>query len=161
MAVKNVTKVIQKAVKLKGSIPWPPTQQDILESERVVDTHLHNLLSWIVQPDATLNDSCLVSLPKSKAGQIMDLARKIKSLMIMQSHHSIRLYFRLSLTMNKKTGSSGVVNTLHPLGHTISYTETVLIEDKWAKGGRNRSSEIPSNILRGQPTTHVAGNIDW
>ena len=34
----------------------------------------------------------------------------------------------LSLTMHQKTGSSGVVNTLHYLGYGISYKETVFID---------------------------------
>ena len=159
VAIKNVAKIIHEAIKLKDSLPWPPTPQDILESESVVDTHLHNLLGWIVQPDATLNDNGLVSLPKSKACKIIHIAQSIESLMP-NAKPSLDQAL-LSLTMHRKTGSSGVVNTLHHLGHGISYTETMFIEDKWAEWGRNRSSEIPSNILRGLPTTHVADNIDW
>ena len=159
VAVKNVAKAIHESVKRKDSLPWPPTPQDILESKRVVDTHLHNLLGWIVQPNATLNDNGLVSLSKSKASKIMQLAQNIESLMP-NAKPSLDQAL-LSLTMHRKTGSSAVVNTLHHLGHGISYTETVFIEDKWAEWGRNCSSDIPSNILRGLPTTHVADNVDW
>ena len=159
VAVKNVAKAIHESVKRKDSLPWPPTPQDILESKRVVDTHLHNLLGWIVQPNATLNDNGLVSLSKSKASKIMQLVQNIESLMP-NAKPSLDQAL-LSLTMHRKTGSSAVVNTLHHLGHGISYSKTVFIEDKWAEWGRNCSSDIPSNILRGLPTTHVADNIDW
>ncbi len=159
VAVKNVANAIHESVKLRDSLPWPATPQDILESNRVVDTNLHNLLAWIVQPNATLNAKGLVSLPKSKASKIMQLAQNIECL-LPNAKPSLDQAL-LSLTMHRKTGSSAVVNTLHHLGHGISYTETIFIEDKWAEWGRHSSSEIPSNIMRGLPTTHVADNIDW
>lgn len=41
------------------------------------------------------------------------------------------------------------------------YTETVFIQDKWAEWTQDHNSDIPSNIRKGQQTTHVADNIDW
>ena len=62
--------------------------------------------------------------------------------------------------MHRKTRPQGVVDTLHKLGHGISYTEAMFIEDKWAEWASG-STEIPSNIHKGLPTTHIADNIDW
>ena len=63
--------------------------------------------------------------------------------------------------MHRKTGSSDVFDTLHKLGYGISYTETLLIEDKWAEWAEAQSTIIPSNIKVNIPTTLVADNIDW
>ena len=63
--------------------------------------------------------------------------------------------------MHKKTGSSDVVDTLHRLGHGISYSETLFVEDKWAEWSQYQSNLIPSNIISGVPTTLVSDNIDW
>ena len=63
--------------------------------------------------------------------------------------------------MHRKTGSSDVIDTLHKLGYGISYTETLLIEDKWAEWAEAQSTIIPSNIKVNIPTTFVADNIDW
>ena len=67
----------------------------------------------------------------------------------------------LSLTMHLKTGSSDVVDTLHRLGHGISYSETLFVEDKWAEWSQYQSNLILSNIISGVPKTLVLGNIDW
>ena len=67
----------------------------------------------------------------------------------------------MSLTVHRKTGSSGVTDTLHKLGYGISYTETLFIEDKWAEWTEAQSAIIPSNIKMNIPTTLVAGNTDW
>ena len=37
----------------------------------------------------------------------------------------------------------------------------LFVEDKWAEWDESQSSYIPSNIAKGQETTHVADNIDW
>ena len=67
----------------------------------------------------------------------------------------------MSLTIHRKTGSSGVTDTLHKLGYGISYIETLFIEDKWAEWTEAQSAIIPSNIKVNIPTTLVADNIDW
>ena len=51
---------------------------------------------------------------------------------------------------------------MHKFGHGISYTETKLIEDKWAEWSEQLSSLLPSNIeKKGFITTLVFDNIDW
>ena len=67
----------------------------------------------------------------------------------------------MSLVLHRKTGSKDVVDLIHHLGHGLSYTETIFVEDKWAEWDEQQSSCIPSNIVKGQVTTHVADNIDW
>ena len=67
----------------------------------------------------------------------------------------------LSLVLHRKTGSKDVVDLIHHLGHGVSYTEILFVEDKWAEWDERQSSYIPSNIAKGQDTTHVAENIDW
>ena len=47
------------------------------------------------------------------------------------------------------------------MGHGISYTETRLIEDKWAEWSSNQSRIIPFNIHKAISTAHVVDSIDW
>ena len=54
------------------------------------------------------------------------------------------------------TGSN---DTLHRLGHGISYSET-FVEEKWTEWSQYQSNLIPSNIS-GVPTSLVSDNIDW
>ena len=35
------------------------------------------------------------------------------------------------------------------------------MEDKWAEWDAKQSSCVPTNIVKGRETTHVADNIDW
>ena len=66
----------------------------------------------------------------------------------------------LSLILHRKTGSRGVLDPIHRLGHGISYTETLLVEDKLAEWDQNPNSHIPGNITIGVFPTMVADNID-
>ena len=98
-------------------------------------------------------------LPKSKARKVLQITQNITALLpnTLPSKDQVLL----SLTMHKKTGSSDVVDTLHRLGHGISYSETLFVEDKWAEWSQYQSNLIPSNIISGVPTTLVSDNIDW
>ena len=54
-----------------------------------------------------------------------------------------------------------VVNDLKQLGHGISNTEVMFIQDKWAEWSEKVASTIPSNIIKGIIATHTFDNIDW
>ena len=71
-----------------------------------------------------------VMLPKSKAQKVIQITQNITALLpnILPSKDQVFL----SLTMHRKTGSSDAVDTLHRLGHGISYSGT-FVEDKWAE----------------------------
>ena len=58
-------------------------------------------------------------LPKSKAQKVLQITQNITALLpnTLPSKDQVLL----SLTMHRKTGSSDVVDTLHRLGHGISY----------------------------------------
>ena len=63
--------------------------------------------------------------------------------------------------MLAKTTSQMVVNNFKQLGHGLSNTETVLMQDKWAEWTERPKSIIPSNIKKGIIVRHVFGNIHW
>ena len=138
---------------------WPPTPQEMVESNDDIDTNLFNLISWIVHPRGQIANNGRVMLPKSKAQKVLQITQNITALLpnTLPSKDQVLL----SLTMHRKTGSSDVVDTLHRLGHGISYSETLLVEDKWAEWSQYQSNLIPSNIISGVPTTLVSDNIDW
>ncbi len=160
VSLRNTAKTIHVAIKdTTETRPWPPTPQDIIDGKPYIDTDLYNTLSWIVDPAAELTDDGKVKLPRSKAAKVNQLCQDLQAL-LPKAQPSLDQVL-LSLTMHRKTGSSGVIDTLHGLGYGISYTETVFIEDKWAEWSEKQHSNIPSNISVGKPTTHVADNIDW
>ena len=98
-------------------------------------------------------------LPKSKAQKVLKITQNITALLpnTLPSKDQVLL----SLTMQRKTGSSDVVDTLHHLGHGISYSETLCIENKWAEWSQYQSNPILSNIISGVSTTLMSNNIDW
>ena len=63
--------------------------------------------------------------------------------------------------MYSKTGSKGIVEDLSRLGHGISYTQTLSVQNMWAQWTDNQVSYIPSNIWKGEMVTHVFDNNDW
>ena len=113
----------------------------------------------MVHPRGQIANNGRVMLPKSKAQKLLQITQNITALLpnTLPSKDQVLL----SLAMHRKTGSSDVVDTLHRLGHGISYSETLLVEDKWAEWSQYQSNLIPSNIISGVPTTLVSDNIDW
>lgn len=160
LTLKSTARIIHESInESKENIKWPPTPQDIIDSESNVNMDLHNELAWIVNPNGQLDDDGRVQLSKTKATKLVQVAQVIQTL-LPNAKPSLDQAL-LSLTMHRKTGSSGVVDTLHNLGYGISYTDTMFIQDKWAEWSKNQQSYIPSNIAKGFQTTHVADNIDW
>ena len=160
LVLKKVGNIVHNSVKstTKDS-SWPPTPQDIIESNCEINKDLFNLLSWIICPDSKLDDSGIATIPKTKREKVRQLVQNIVSLL--PNFNPCLGQALLSLTMHRQTGSSNGIDTLHKLGYGLPYTETIFIEDKWAKWAENQSSIFPSNIKESQPTTHVADNIDW
>ena len=67
----------------------------------------------------------------------------------------------LSIFMLAKKGSQIVVNNLKELGHGLSNTKTVFIQDKRAECPEGPKSIVPSNTKKGFIATHAFENIDW
>ena len=106
---------------------WPPTEE-IVEANDEINTNLFNLVLWIVHPRAQIANNGRIMIPKSKTQNELQITQNITALLpntLLSKDQVI-----LSLTMHRETGSSDVVNTLHRLEHGISYSETLLVEDK-------------------------------
>ena len=110
---------------------WPPTPQEILESNDDIDTNLFDLISWVVHLGGQIASNGRVMLPKSKAQKMLQITRNMTALL--PNTLSSKDQVLLSLTMHRKVGSSDVVGTLHRLGHGIVYSEALFVEDKWAE----------------------------
>ena len=160
LSLRNTGRIIHFSIKsTQQKRPWPPTPQDILTSDSPIDTCLYNGIAWIINSDARLDEAGKVKLSESRATKVCKVAQDIQAF-LPHSQPSLDQVL-VSLTMHRKTGSQDVVDTLYGLGHGISYTETMFIEDKWAEWASERNTDIPSNIKKDLPTTHVADNIDW
>ena len=60
---------------------WPPTQQEIVESNDDIDTNLFNLVSWIVHPRGQITNNGRVMLPKSKAQKVLQITQNVIALL--------------------------------------------------------------------------------
>ena len=105
---------------------WPPTPQEIVESNDDINRNLFNLISWVVHLRGQI-----VMLSKSKAQKMLQITRNMTTLLpnILSSRDQVFL----SLTMHRKIASSDVLGTLHRLGHGILYSEALFVEDKLAE----------------------------
>eukprot|EP00111_Clytia_hemisphaerica_P012198 TCONS_00035810-protein len=164
ISVKNIGKMIGRSIssmnKTKEQL-WPPTPQDIINSELAPSSDLlYNLIAWIVCPDASYGKDGIVKLPPSKVPKVTKLCTDIESLSPNATPSLNQVL--LSLSEYRKTGSSNVVTDLSRLGHGISYTDAKFIEDKWAEWVDKSCKLVPSNIKPGNTTpTLVIGNIDF
>ena len=100
-----------------------------------------------------------VGLSYHKATKISEIVQYIQSLVPGAQPGFNQIL--LSIAMLAKTRSQMVVNNLKQLGHGLSNTETVLIQDKWAEWTKRLKSIIPSNIKKKVIATHLFVNIDW
>ena len=98
-------------------------------------------------------------LPKSKAQKVLQATQSITSLL----PNTLQLKYQvlLSLTMHRKIESRDVGDTLHRLGHGISISETLFVEEKGEEWSQYQSNLIPSNIISGVPTRLASDNIGW
>ena len=138
---------------------WPLKPQQIVKSNDDIDSNLFNLISRIVHLRSQIANNRRVMLPKSKAQKVLQATQSITSLL----PNTLRLKYQvlLSLTMHRKIESRDVRDTLHRLGHGISISETLFVEEKGEEWSQYQSNLILSNIISGVPTRLASDNIDW
>ena len=105
---------------------WPPTPQEILESNDDIDTNLFDLISWVVHLGGQIASNGRVMLPKSKAQKMLQITRNMTALL--PNTLSSRDQVFLSLTMHRKIASSDVVGTLHRLGQEYCILKHYLLK---------------------------------
>ena len=160
MQLKAVSYSVSSDIESRKKIPWPPTPQNILKSDELLelDKALFNLIVWINSPRAATGKNGFVQLSEQKTTKVSEIVQDIQSLVpgSLPGFNQILL----SITTLAKTGSQMVINDLKQPGGSISNTETMLIQDKWAEWTRNCSSIIPSNIKKGVIAAHICDNTD-
>ena len=161
MQLKAISRSILTDIQGREKVPCPPTPQDILQSDDLLDLNkrLFNLIAWVVNPNAAMGKNGFVGLSYRKATKVSEIVRNIQSLVPNAQPGFNQIL--LSITTLAKTGSQMVVNDLKQLGHGLSNTETMFIQDKWAEWTEKVNSIIPSNMKRGVVATQVFDNIDW
>ena len=156
ITVKNIGKMIGRSISAMNKAKekfWPPTPQDIINSELAPSSDLlYNLIAWIVCPDVSYGKDGNVKLPLSKVPKVTKLSTDIESL-VPNATPSLNQVL-LSLSEYSKTGSSNVVTDLSRLGHGITYTDAKFIEDKWAEWVDRSSKLVPANI-KAKTTTSI------
>ena len=110
---------------------WPPTPNDIIQSENVVNKYLFNQIAWIIEPNQSLNQDGLANLSDRKTLKVKQMCQNLQSLL---PHFQPSLdQLLLSLTLHRKTGSSDVVDILNRLGYGVPYTELLFVLNIWAE----------------------------
>ena len=105
------------------------------------NANLYNLIGWIIDPNARFSKDGYVKLSKTKSIKVMKICHDMMThIPTLQPAFDQVL---LSLNTYHKTGSSTVVDDLHKLGHSIAYTKTRFIEDKWLEWSSNQSTIMP------------------
>ena len=108
---------------------------------------------------AAMRKKGFAQLSERKATKVSKIVQNIQSLV--PGSQSGFKQILLSITTLANTGLQIVTNDLKQPGGSISNTETMLIQDKWAEWTRNCSSIILSNIKKGVIVTHICDYIDW
>ena len=125
LMLKSITCTISEEIKSRPLTLWPPTPQQIIDSEDNVSIKLYNLLALIVSPNSSIDHTGTVRLSEVKATKVDNICQDIETLFPSIKPSLPQLF--LTLNMYRKTGSSFVINDPHQLGHGISYTETQFI----------------------------------
>ena len=159
LQLKNIACCISNDIQSNPKKKWPPPPQDIINSEDVCHRSLYNIIAWIVSPNSCMDGDGVVRLSKRKSTKVNEICQNIEALVPNAQPRLSQVL--LSLNMYCKTGSKNIIEDLSRLGHGISYTQTMFIQDMWAEWTDNQLSYIPSNIQRGKIVTHVFDNIDW
>ena len=159
LQLKAISRLISKDIQSQEKYSWPPTPQEIIERDDMLDKRMYNIIAWIVSPNSYMGKDGYVNLSSNKATKVSEICQNIQSL-VPGGQPSLGQVL-LSLTMFGKTGSKNVVNDLRQLGHGLSYTETMFVMDKWAEWCLKQKSLVPSNIIKGVIATHTFDNIDW
>ena len=79
MQLKTVAYSISSDIESREKIPWPPTPQNILESDELLelDKRLFNLIAWIVSPSAAMGKIGFLRLSERKATKISETVQNI------------------------------------------------------------------------------------
>ena len=80
MQLKAVAYLISSDIESREKIPWPPTPQNILESDELLelDKQLFNLIAWIVSPSAAMDENGFVQLFERK--KVSKIVQNIQTL---------------------------------------------------------------------------------
>ena len=91
-----------------------------------------------------MDESETVKLSQVKASKVSKICGDIETLISNAKPPLPQVL--LLLNVYRKTGSREVMTDLHRIGHGLSYTETIFIQDKWAEWSENQSKLVPNNI---------------
>ena len=72
MMVKNLASRINASIKACPDIAWPPTPQEIIETENDVNMDLYNFLVLLVSQDSSFDNTGTVRISKSKTTKHKD-----------------------------------------------------------------------------------------
>ena len=144
--VRNVSKRIVGDVKAVGSIVWPPTVDELEETEELSPLLLH-----------------LISALRGKPG--LDLSPKSLSLTSFLTQHILgtptRTSINTSVTLHGITRNKELVDSNQKLGIGISYKDILFLRDTWALNDAQRDDHCPLEIADGKPGVLIVDNDDF
>ena len=80
LQLKNIASSISNDIQSNPKKSWPPTSQDIINSEDACHRSLYNFMAWIVSPNSCMDGDGVVRLSKSKSTKANEICQKIEAL---------------------------------------------------------------------------------
>ena len=79
MQLKAILRSVSFDIQVREKMHWPPTPNDILESNEFLDfdKRLLNLIAWIVNPNAAMGKDGFVRLSYREATKISEIVQNI------------------------------------------------------------------------------------
>ena len=144
--VSNLSKCIVEDVKSTGTVPWPPTVDELEEPEELSPILLK-----------------LVSSLRGKSK--IDLSPKTLSLTSFLTQHILekptKTYITSSVTLHGITGSKELLETNDKLGLGLGYHKVLFLRDTWAMHDLQGGDNCPVEIAEGNPGISIVDNNDF
>ena len=144
--VSNLSKRIINDVKATGTVPWPPSVDELEEPEEL--------------------SPLLLKLVSSLSGKSeIDLSSKVLSLTSFLTQHILgqptKTSINASVTLHGITRSKELVENNARLGLGIPYQKVLILRDTWALRDLQGDYKCPAEIAEGKPGISIIDNDDF
>ena len=143
--VSNITKRIILDVKYIGTVPWPPSVDELEESEE--------LSSLLLKFVSSLKGKSDINSPK-----VIFLTSLLTQYITGKPTKSV---INSSVTKHGITRSKEIIDADYKLGTGISYQDVLDLRDVWALHDLQRAENCPVEIAEGKPGISIIDNDDF
>ena len=105
--LKSIACSISNDIQSNPKKTWPPTAQNIINSEVACHRSLCSFIAWIVSPNSYMDGDVVVRLSKGKSTKVKEICQNIEALVpnaqprLLQALLSLNIYCKTGLKSNK------------------------------------------------------------